>query len=72
MFRFLSGIPSRLKNIFSHFKQYFTKPQFNNFCRTELAPINANKKEHDITSLNNLLINKKDQNTLNQLLTNPK
>jgi len=72
MFKFLSGIPKRLKNILSHFKQYFTKPQFNNFCRTELALINAGKKEHDITSLNELFTDKKHQSTLNRFFTNPK
>ena len=72
MFRFLSGIPRRLKNILSHFKKHLTKPQYNNFCRTELAIISAGKKEHDITSLNSLFIDKKDQSTLNRFITNPK
>jgi len=72
MFRFLSGAPKRLKNILSHFKQYFTKPQYNNFCRTELALITAGKKEHNITSLNDLFINRKNQSTQNRFLTNPK
>jgi len=72
MFRILSGIPSRLKNLFALFKPHFTKPQFNNFCRTELALISAAKKEHDIKSLNNLFINKKDQSTLNRFFTNSK
>jgi hypothetical protein len=72
MFRFLSGVPKRLKNIFSHFKQYFTKPQYNNFCRTELALIAASKKEHDITSLNELFIDRNNQSTLNRFFTNPK
>jgi molybdopterin-biosynthesis enzyme MoeA-like protein len=52
MFRFLAGIPRRLKNIFSHFKTHLTKPQYNNFCRTELSIISAGKKEHTITNLN--------------------
>jgi len=72
MFRFLSGIPHRLKNILSHFKKHLTKPQHNNLCRTQLAIINADKKEHDITSLNELYIDKKDQSTLNRFITNPK
>jgi hypothetical protein len=72
MFRFLSGIPKRLKNILSHFKQYFTKPQYNNFCRTELALITAGKKEHNITSMNDLFIDRKNQSTQNRFFTNPK
>jgi len=72
MFKFLTGIPRRLKNIFSHFKQYFTKPQYNNFCKTEIALITAAKKEHNIQSLNNLFIDKKHQSTQNRFLTNPK
>ncbi|MCL2288000.1 MAG: hypothetical protein FWC33_02300, partial [Candidatus Bathyarchaeota archaeon] len=72
MFRFLSGIPRRLKNILSHFKKHLTKPQYNNLCRTQLALMSAAKKEHDITSLNDLFINKKDQSSLNRFITNPK
>jgi molybdopterin-biosynthesis enzyme MoeA-like protein len=72
MFKFLTGIPKRLKNILSHFKKHFTKPQYNNFCRTELSLITAAKKEHNITNLNNLFIDQKDQSTLNRFFTNPK
>jgi len=72
MFKFLTGIPRRLKNILSHFKQHFTKPQYNNFCKTELSLITATKKEHNITSLNNLFIDQKNQSTLNRFFTNPK
>ena len=72
MFRFLSGIPRRLKNIFSHFKKHLTKPQYNNFCRTELAIISAAKKEHDITSLNSLFTERKNQSSLNRFITNQK
>jgi hypothetical protein len=72
MFKFLTGIPGRLKNILSHFKKHLTKPQYNNFCRTELALISAAKKEHDITSLNELYIDQKNQSTLNRFFTNPK
>jgi hypothetical protein len=72
MFRFLSGIPHRLKNILSHFKKHLTQPQYNNLCRTQLALMSAGKKEHDITCLNELFIDKKDQSTLNRFITNPK
>jgi len=72
MFKFLTGIPRRLKNILSHFKKHLTKPQYNNFYRTKLALITAAKKEHNTTSLNDLFINRKHQSTQNRFLTNPK
>jgi len=72
MFRFLSGIPRRLKNILSHFKKHLTKPQHNNLCRTELTIISAAKKEHDITSLNSLFTERKNQSSLNRFITNQK
>jgi len=34
--------------------------------------MNAAKKEHDITSLNELFIDRKDQSSLNRFITNPK
>jgi hypothetical protein len=37
MFGFIAGIPRRLKHLFSKFKPFFTKPQYENFCRTELG-----------------------------------
>lgn len=72
MFGFISGIPIRLKHIFLKFKRYFTKPQYENFCRTQLGLIVAGKKEHDIKSINQLFTNKKDQSSLNRFLTEPK
>jgi hypothetical protein len=72
MFGFIGGIPTRLKHVFSKLKRFFTKPQFKNFCRTELGLIAASKKEHDIKSINELFIDKKDQSSLNRFITNPK
>jgi len=72
MFGFIAGIPRRLKHLFSKFKHIFSKPQFENFCRTELGLILASKKEHDIKSTNELFIDKKDQSSLNRFITDPK
>jgi hypothetical protein len=72
MFGFIAGIPRRLKHLLSKFKSNFSKPQFKNFCRTELGLIIAGKKEHDIKSVNELFIDKKDQSTLNRFITEPK
>ena len=72
MFGFIIGIPTRLKHIFSKFKRFFTKPQYENFCRTELGLIAAGKKEHDVKSINELFINRKDQSSLNRFITQPK
>ena len=72
MFGFIAGIPRRLKHLFSKFKPIFSKPQFENFCRTEMGLIVASKGEHDIKSTNELFIDKKDQSTLNRFVTDPK
>jgi hypothetical protein len=69
MFGFIAGIPSRLKNLFSKFKKYFTKPQYENFCRTELGMMVAGEGEHDIKSINELFIDRKDQSSLNRFFT---
>jgi len=72
MFGFIAGIPPRVKHLFSKFKRYFTKPQFNNFCRAELGLMAAGKGEHDVRSVNELFIDKKDQSSLNRFITDPK
>ena len=72
MFGFIIGIPTRLKHIFSKFKRFFTKPQYENFCRTEIGLITAGKKEHDVKSINEQFINRKDQSSLNRFITQPK
>ena len=72
MFGFIGGIPTRLKHVFSKFRRFFTKPQYENFCRTELGLIAAGKKEHDIKSINEQFIDLKDQSSLNRFITEPK
>ena len=72
MFGFIAGVPRRIKNLFSKFKKHFTKPQFQNFCRTELGLMVAGDKEHDVKSVNELFIDKKDQSSLNRFITDPK
>jgi hypothetical protein len=72
MFGFIAGIPRRLKHLFSKFKPIFSKPQFENFCRTEMGLIVAGKGEHDIKSTNELFIDRKDQSSLNRFITDPK
>ena len=72
MFGFISDIPRRLKHILSKFKPYFTKPQYENFCRTELGIMTATKGEHNVKSINEQFINKKDQSSLNRFITQSK
>src|SRR4030067_2441530 len=72
MVGFIADIPRRLKHLFSKFKSNFSKPQFENFCRTEMGLIVAGKKEHDVKSVNELFIDRKDQSSLNRFITNPK
>ncbi len=72
MFGFISDIPRRLKHILSKFKPYFTKPQYKNFCRTELGIMTAAKGEHDVKSINEQFIDRKDQSSLNRFITEAK
>lgn len=72
MFGFIAGVPRRIKNLLSKFKKYFTKPQFENFCRTELGLMVAGCAEHDVKSVNELFIDRKDQSSLNRFITDPK
>ena len=72
MFGFITSIPSRLRNILSKFKRFFTKPQYRNFCRTMLGLIAAGKGEHDVKSINELFIDRKDQSSLNRFITESK
>jgi hypothetical protein len=72
MFGFIAGIPRRLKHLFSKFKPFFTKPQYENFCRTELGLMVAGKSEHDVKSINELFIDRKDQSSLNRFVTESK
>ena len=72
MFGFIAGVPRRIKNLFSKFRKFFSKPQYENFCRTELGLIVAGGKEHDVKSINELFIDRKDQSSLNRFITHPK
>jgi len=72
MFGFIAGVPRRIKNIFSKFKKSFSKPQYENFCRTELGLMVAGGGEHDVKSINELFIDRKDQSSLNRFITNSK
>ena len=72
MFGFIAGVPRRIKNIFSKFKKSFSKPQYENFCRTALGLMVAGGGEHDVKSINELFIDRKDQSSLNRFITNSK
>jgi hypothetical protein len=72
MFGIIAGVPHRIKNLFSKFKKYFTKPQFQNFCRTELGLMVAGHGEHNVKNVNELFIDRKNQSSLNRFITDPK
>jgi len=72
MFGFITSIPRKLKHLFSKFKPLFTKPQYENFCRAEMGMMVAAKGEHDIKSINQLFIDRKDQSSLNRFMTESK
>ena len=72
MFGFIAGIPRRLRHLLSRFKRYLTKPQYENFCRTTLGLMVAGEGEHDVKSINELFIDRKDQSSLNRFFTEPK
>lgn len=67
MTAFHSCTPRRLKHIFSKFKPFFTKPQYENFCRTELGMMVAGKGEHK-----RAVHRQKNQSSLNRFITEPK
>lgn len=69
MFAFIAGLPSRLRNLLSRFRSFFTKPQYDNFCRTMLGMIASGKGEHDVKSMNQLFTDRKDQSSLNRFFT---
>jgi hypothetical protein len=69
MFGFIADIPLRLRHLLSRFKKYFTKPQYRNFCRTMTGLIIAGEGEHDMKSINELFIDRKDQSSLNRFIT---
>jgi DDE superfamily endonuclease len=72
MFGFIAEIPTRLKHLFSKFKKHLTKPQYENFCRTELGIMTAAKGEYDIKSINEQFIQRKNQSSLNRFITEAK
>ena len=72
MFGFITAIPKKLRHLFSKFKPLFTKPQYENFCRAEMGMMVAGRGEHDVKSINELFIDKKDQSSLNRFMTEPK
>ena len=72
MFGFITSIPRKLKHLFSKFKPLFTKPQYENFCRAEMGIMVAAQGEHDIKSINQLFIDRKDQSSLNRFMTKSK
>jgi hypothetical protein len=72
MFGFLSGVPSRVRHLLSGFRRYFTRPQYENFCRVMLGLIVAGEKEHDVKSINELFVEGKDQSSMNRFFTEPR
>jgi len=72
MFGFIAGIPRRVRHLFSRFRRFFTKPQYDNFCRSTLGLMVASEGEHDVKSVNELFIERKDQSNLNRFITEPK
>jgi len=72
MFGFLSGVPRRVRHLLSGFRRYFTRPQYENFCRVMLGLIVAGEKEHDVKSVNELFVERKDQSSMNRFFTEPK
>src|SRR5712691_6001448 len=74
MFGFLSAVPSRVRHLLSRFRRYFTRPQYDNFCRVMLGLIVAGEKEHNVKSVNELFIDEreKDQSSMNRFFTESK
>lgn len=69
MFGFVAGVPRRLRHVFSRFRRHFTRPQFENFCRAVLGLMVAGEGEHDVKSVNELFVDRKDQSSLNRFIT---
>ena len=58
-----------MKHLLSKLKKHFTKPQYVNFCRVTMGLMAAGKKEHDVKSINEQFIDRKDQSSLNRFIT---
>jgi hypothetical protein len=69
VFGFIAGIPRRVRNLLSRFRRFFTGPQYDNFCRTMMGLIIAGEGEHDVKSINELFIERKDQSSMNRFFT---
>jgi len=72
VFGFIAGIPRRVRNLLSRFRRFFTGPQYENFCRTMMGLIIAGEGEHDVKSINELFVERKDQSSMNRFFTESK
>src|SRR3990170_6746473 len=72
MLGFIGGLPRRRNRLLSRFRRCFTKPQYKNFCRTTLGLMVAGEGEHDVKSVNELFIDRKDQSSVNRFITEPR
>ena len=61
-----------MRHLLSGFRRYFTRPQYENFCRVMLGLIVAGEKEHDVKSINELFVERKDQSSMNRFFTEPR
>jgi len=69
VFGFIAEIPRRMRNLLSRFRRFFTGPQYDNFCRTMMGLIIAGEGEHDVKSINELSVERKDQSSMNRFFT---
>jgi len=53
-------------------RRHFAKPQYENFCRIMLGLMVAGEGEHDVKSISELFIDRKDQSSLNRFFSEPK
>jgi hypothetical protein len=72
VFGFIAEIPRRVRNLLSRFRRFFTGPQYENFCRTVMGLITAGEGEHDVKSINELFVERKDQSSMNRFFTESK
>ncbi len=72
MFKFIAGTPRRVRHLLSRFNGYFTKPHYKNLCRTTQGLMVAGRGEHDVKSINELFIDRKDQSNMNRFITHPR
>ena len=72
VFGFITDIIKQTQEFPFKIKPFFAKPQFEDFCRAEMGLMVAAQGEHDIKSINQLFIDRKDQSNLNRFITEPK